>query len=225
MARESINNPAFGLISISRISASIGGKRGYRLFQSPLDHHHFLEICISGAELQRENSRDWAMARDEKIRVWLSEAQFGRFITSAGMGSGVPCTISRFNGQMIPEIPVSGGTKETFDKELKKLTKDVANNMKQAVDKLNALLDKPRTTKGELTELKDLLASIKQNIECNIPYIENSFEESLDAAVQDAKTEIEAHVTNTLIKKGLDKAILGESQTIVALPEGKDENS
>jgi len=184
MKKKTIEHPAFGSINISRVS--IGGK-GYRLFNSPLKHHHVIEIKISGAGLQRSLSKDWIFPREGKISVWLSEAQFGRFISSAGIGDGIPCTITRFNGESIEEVPHDEGVKKTFDKELREATSSASSGIAEAEKMIVDFLGKPRVTKKELNELKDVIYKLRMDIGDTIPFIENQFEKATDAAVQDDK--------------------------------------
>lgn len=219
--KKILKHPSFGVVKIARVS--VGGTRGMSLFNSPLKHHHIVELKICGAELHRQINRDYAFPGESKISVYMSESQFGRMVASAGIGEGVPCTIEYFDGKRVEDLPEAEGVKRVFDKEIKDLTKKVAVDIYDAVKMVKTLLEQPRVTKGELNKLKSLMERAEQNITSNIPYVEHSFEEALEKAVDYAKTEIEAHAVSVLQRTGLDRvAGVGGGEKIVMLSDGSD---
>ena len=97
-------HPSFGVAGFSRISVGGGG---IQLFDSSVPHQHYIELWISTAKRQRGLHRDWITSdgNDEIVRIAMSEAQFGALVSSFGQGGGVPVTISRRDGALVPAGP------------------------------------------------------------------------------------------------------------------------
>lgn len=88
------HHPAFGTISLHRVSATPGAV----LFQSDVRHSEYMRITIHEASRRRELHRDWVHPEKELFEISLSLAQFASFVASGGQGSGVPCTIEYDRG-------------------------------------------------------------------------------------------------------------------------------
>jgi hypothetical protein len=81
-------HPAFGLISVPRISATPGEV----LFQSDLRHHEYVRVEVHEASRKRDLKHDWVHPGKLVCEVSMSMAQFASFVASGGT-VGVPCTI------------------------------------------------------------------------------------------------------------------------------------
>ena len=88
---ETHTHEAFGTVVLTMPQG--GGMQGMSLFGSDIGHHQCISIEIHRAELTRDLGRDWIRSRELVAKVAMSHAQFAQFITSAGNGSGTPCTI------------------------------------------------------------------------------------------------------------------------------------
>jgi len=213
------NHESFGVITVHRATC---GRDGIPLFDSPLKHHNVIQFEVRGAEHHRSLSRNWIMPTDSKVCVYMSEAQFGRMVSSAGLGEGVPCTIMRFNGQKVEDLPAVEGVKQVFDKELKATVREATKSLDTANKMIRDLLSKPRVTKGELESLKGLLEKSQQEMLSNVPFVEHQFERTLDHAVNQAKTEIDSHLAHSLQNLGLNNVKGLSEKEIVMLPDGVD---
>jgi hypothetical protein len=83
-------HPAFGLISVHRITATPGEV----LFQSDLRHHEYIRVEVHEASRKRDLKHDWVHPHRLVCEVSMSMAQFASFVASGGT-TGVPCTIER----------------------------------------------------------------------------------------------------------------------------------
>jgi len=111
-------HPAFGLIGLSRVSCSPSAV----LFGSAVKHGHYVELTIKEAERHSSIYRDFNFGRTELIKVAFSGTQLGELLTSMNVGDGVPCTITRFNGESRPRIEeFSTVQKESQDQMAEKL--------------------------------------------------------------------------------------------------------
>jgi hypothetical protein len=201
-------HPSFGIIGISRIQ----GHR--RLFGSDLTHHQYLAITISTGE---EHER-YGVAKDQWpgeriIEVFISEAQFGRMISSLNLGGGIPCTIGHVrmpdsleeynDGRVIPEAP-----REDIRKTQKDKIKEVVNERLERLTSLTKQLAdwrsaKHRPTLAELSELINVLQTL--HLASNFAYFQETMEESMEETISEGRIEFEAQLTNLLKQVGLDE--------------------
>jgi hypothetical protein len=84
------HHPAFGLISVHRISATPGAV----LFQSDVRHPEYVRVAVHEAVRKRDLKHDWVHPGKLICEVSLSMSQFASFVASGGT-SGVPCTVEQ----------------------------------------------------------------------------------------------------------------------------------
>src|SRR6476646_10686413 len=83
------SHPAWGLVSAHRVSSTPGAV----LFDSDIQHQHYMQITLRRASRDRGLSRDWIHEEGPTlIESNMSEAQWAAFVSSTNT-SGVPCTI------------------------------------------------------------------------------------------------------------------------------------
>lgn len=199
------SHPSYGMIGISHAQVSGGG---YNLFGSPLETHHTV-MCISIRRCERDHTlgRDWFFGRDEIIEVMLSPMQFAELITTPNVGNGVPCTIRHLHGEIIDNPPSEATervkVKTHFADDMKKL----AGRLKKMQADVNTVLSKPKSEikPGELADLKNRIQLFVQDIESNIPFMLESFDEATDKVTTSAKAEIDAFITGAVHKLGFER--------------------
>jgi hypothetical protein len=180
---------SFGMIGFNRIYG--GGKR--RLFGSPLrDHGSSMILRIHTAHRRHGLSEDRAFADKQLIEVELSSAQFAALLTTLNHGDGVPCTLKRFDGKQIEEPPDEeievDRIREGFVARMSRFKQYVAKQRKRVDD----LVAQGKTTKGVLKEIQSALEQIEQEVESNIPFTLDQFEEATEKIVTTAKAEVDA---------------------------------
>ena len=139
------------------------------------------------------------------IRVAFSPAQFAELITSMNIGSGVPCTIRRIGGERVESIPDEMHVNE-LDRQkdsFKKQMKELSENLHKAQNRIKELLALPKLNKEQKTELQNVLYKGIQDIDSNIPFYMEMFDEATDNIVQEAKAEIDATVHNCVLSAGI----------------------
>lgn len=194
-------HPAYGIASIHRVSGNAGN-----LFGSSVYCDHYVELEISsGVEIETGSYHSFLPAGKSHIRVVFSPAQFAELITSMNISSGVPCTIKNIAGERIDRIPDElhvnelDRQKDNFKKRMKDLSKDLHN----AQDRIKELLSLPRLTKEQKDELRNVLYKGIQDIDSNIPFYMEMFDETTENIVQEAKAEIDATVHNCVMNAGI----------------------
>ena len=194
-------HPAYGIASFHRVCGNVGN-----LFGSSVDCNHYVELEISsGVEIDNGSYHSYLPTGKPHIRVAFSPAQFAELLTSMNVGSGVPCTIKNIAGERIDMIPDEihvnelDRQKDNFKKEMKELSESLHN----AQNRIKELLSLPRLTKEQKDELRNVLYKGIQDIDSNIPFYMEMFDEATDNIVQEAKAEIDATVHNCVLNAGI----------------------
>ena len=199
-------HPAYGMIGISR--THIGGA-GVPLFGSSLRHNELITLRIHKGKVSRNLGKEWYSDEGTIIEVELSQNQFAEFITTANVGSGVPCTISRYQGQLIPEPPYQN-KKDFYSTEFKITMQNKAKQLDAGLERAREILEKKSIGKADKEELMEVFNKFVTEVGSNIPHLEKSFLEQMDKTVTEAKGEIEAFVTRNITEEGR-KVLFGEN--------------
>lgn len=212
-------HPSWGTIRIHRCSGSAV------LFDSVARHQHFIALSIHRATRKRDLNQDWIHGgMKELIEIQMTESQFARMLSSAGDGGGVPCTLSRVQGELIPGAP-DDNVGETYKKEIKDSALEATKRLRAIEIKLAELLAGKTVKKGDVRELQSAVRSACSVIDDHLPFLIGQVEEKLETVVDEAKTNIESFLQLRAQQLGMSR-MLGANDiapTIPALPEGDDE--
>lgn len=198
---EKEEHESFGMIEISRNT----NNRGQALFGSSIKHENIITIKIKKGVVERSINNDWYFDKGIPfIEIDMSPTQFAELITTLNHGSGTPCTIKYINGQKMPECPEVNKRQQfeqEFANDMYALKKDITKLTEETKQLLNS--KKPLTIKEKQLILSQI-ESLEREIQHNIPYVQAQFNEQMDKTVLEAKGEMEAFVTNTVQKLGLN---------------------
>lgn len=222
---EKFEHPAMGLLALSRLH----GSHGTSLFGSRVKHSETVKITLRNAEMRRSLSRDWYAANDIIAQVEMSPAQWAEFVSSFGMGDGVPVTIRYKRTGEFLECPPYEEPQTTFEAheiDLNRAVEEGRKMLNQMMAEIDALGDAPG--KKKIAELRRNLKIEIGNLLSNLPFIGNSLKKSMDATVQEAKIEMDAFAQNHVILAGLrsiaeNKAIAAGSDASASLPPSDTE--
>lgn len=218
MFEKKFEHPACGMIRASRVTSG-GGKT---LFGSELKHRDTITLTIATGSKSRELNQDWYFAGRDIVEVEMSYSQWGQFICSMNVGSGIPCTIRYRDGKRIEELPEPEATIQVYDEEMQKNLSDAKANAEKAIASAKEILSKQTIGKGDRERLLRLLEDMAGNLSGATPFIEKQFREKMEHVVADAKAEVEAYVNNKLIDLGV-KGVAGGVQSPLQL-NGIDED-
>lgn len=191
-----LEHESFGFIRASRVSGGAG-----QLFDTAVKHSHCITITIGRATKRRQFHETYVHARNELIRVSMSESQFAQFITSMNTGSGAPCTLSRVDGRFVPPPPPDTNTRETFENEVQQAGIALAASADSALASLKALQAKGKATKGELSQALKEVENLQRELISNMPFMMERFAEGIEKLIDRAKIDINAHAV--MIGQGL----------------------
>lgn len=191
---------SYGVMEICRIESN--AKK--TLFGSSIKHERTINIKISRADKKRGLNRHWYHGRERLIDIELSASQFTDAITTMNNMPGTPVTL-RYIGNVKMEDCPDESQRELFEKEFEQKVKDVSI---QAL-KLKGLADTILNQKGALKvadkkQIQSIIYSLVQNIRANLPFIQSSYNESMDKTTSEAKAEVESFFNNMIARLGLE---------------------
>jgi hypothetical protein len=217
--------PFMGTIKVSRCQGRAD------LFDSDVEHMHFIEVEISHADRTRHLSQNWIHGGNQIVSVWMSEIQWAHFLSSMNQGEGSPCTLKHIEGKRIQgPKPASAPESVKFEQEITETVKDSLNALKACIAKLTeATIPKSKSPgKTELNEMLSLLNTAQREFTANLPFVEQQFKEHTEKMMATAKLEFEGYMTTRLRDMGLEAAALTAAQSgapkpvfMQQLPEGK----
>lgn len=195
-------HPAFGVAVVTR---GHGGPMS--LFQSDVQHQEFITLSIHRAERTRDLSHDWVHPREELVEVRLSLAQWGALVSSIGLGSGVPVTItSTTEDRMVPAIPFA----PRIAASLNEVRGSVGKLLARAKETLGDLTDAIEQKKGVVAVRNALRThtSTLDNAEGNAAFTVEALVEAGESVTSQVKADIEAHILAAAAQTGLEAPIV-----------------
>lgn len=199
-------HPAFGMAHVNRVSST----RGQSMFDSEIEHTHFVSLTINRATRSRELNRDWIYERDNLIEINMSEAQWAQLVSSMN-SSGTPVTLAWTKEEgYIPRIP--------FAPRLALSREEVHTAATKAYEKVNAAFTEveAKPTKANLRALKTAL----EHAISGVDYATKTLDEHTENTVAKARADIEAIIANANLRgvnlalpKNLDGAPEIETRT------------
>lgn len=199
--REKIQHESFGQISFTRTQG-----RGQTFYGSELPQDHYVSMEIRQSEVQRDLTNEWYRTYGiPLIRIRMSSGQFAELITSMNMGSGIPCTIERLMGKKVEEFPEIESRKELIHRKFEERMKQFADTIRENKIKAKEIVKKKTLSKDDVRELSFQLDFLTQEIEQNIPFFAECFQETMDKVVLEAKKEVENAIQHKINVLGLNE--------------------
>jgi hypothetical protein len=193
IGREVSRHAAYGQVSIHHVQGAS------HLYGSDFEHRSYVRLSIKRSELHRDLAHDWHFEREPLIEIALSEAQYAAMI-SAPNRQGVPCTIEHVNGAMVPGLPRRDTTK-LYNAEIERKLHDTVRLLEAQRDAIKAGVSKlPKKAQEEV--LRPIETAIRE-IGGNTPFVIRSFGEHMEQTVVNAKIEVNAYATNTIVRAGI----------------------
>lgn len=206
------SHPSFAVAIVNRVSSNPGAP----MFQSDLLHQQYISLKIETATRSRDLNHDWVHPRDGLIEVRMSLSQWGALVSSMGIGSGVPVTLTwKENGGRIPEPPYEPRMQESLvevDGAVEKLLAD-------AQESYEVLADAIENKKG-VKAIREALRTHGfrlSNAKGNARFAVKSLTSAAEKVVNHARADIEASILNAIQLTGGKVSI--ESPKIRTLAE------
>lgn len=198
-----INHPAYGVISLSRPS---GGS--CEMFGSDLKHNSRVTITINRAEENRSLNTSWIHSRKELIEIDMTEHQWAKFVSSAGM-SPTPCTLRHvpeegFKLKRVPEIHNQSGAKEKASSEFAAKMNKFLDKGSELIEELSDLVAAGKANKKQLLSLLSKANASYVRLGSDAAFAVECFEEEMENIVESGRSEIDAHITNLALRTGIE---------------------
>lgn len=194
------SHPAFGQARFARKQGNPG-----KLYGSNLDRHEcFITLEIHRSELIHDLNHDWYFPCDSVVDIDFSAAQFAELLTTMNVGGGVPCTLRYIHGEAIPAIPQEVQTEserieESFKRALSAKVEQLAEFEKEVAE----ILEKQSIGKKDRVRIKNLMYQARRFFTDAAPFAVSSLYEAKEKVVTSAKAEIEAFMTNAIVRAGI----------------------
>lgn len=193
-------HPAYGVAVFNRVQGRTG-----RLFGSPLkDHNHCVSLTIERACIRHDLGKDWIHGSvQELIRVTFSPTQFADLLTM-NMGSGVPCTIERVQGERMPDVPEDEPVEhEKVVDAFKVQNQETVDRLKEQLVNIRELLKKPKLSQEDKRDIEWIVGKALQDVGLNAPFMLEQFGAAATKVVTHARAEMAA-ATRTVIRAARD---------------------
>jgi len=209
---------SYGLVQMNRIDGQFSN-----LFGTNVDSSSAVALRIKKAYVERGLNKNWIHGNGEYIEVILSPNQFSELLTTMNHGQGVPCTIQHISGKRMEQPPARETEPEQIRAEFKEKVKELDQKMDEFGQKIVTILDKKSILKADRDEIRNHLRMLHREIGANFPFVLKQFNRSTEKIVKEAKSVVDAFVTQTINRAGI-KAIK-DGGGIVSVPklESKDE--
>lgn len=198
-------HPAFGCAVLTQWNSNVP----MRLFGSDLGHHTGITLRFYAAEQHRGLSSDRHVPTEILLEVDLSGAQWARLVSSQGLGSGAPVTITERRTGGFEEVPgiaaPEASKREIHGEEMAAGLRARLAEMRRVAERLTAIVEGPGVvSKNELRALSKDLARHVEQVPGSVQFVYDQFAEATEQVVEGAKAEVEAHVAGVATRLGLE---------------------
>ena len=185
-----------GLIQINR---TYGGRNV--LFGSNIPHDTCMRLTISQAYISRSFNENHYYPTNKIIEIELSPSQYAEMITNLNHGVGVPCTITKFMEERVPnDLKLNDElnlVKSEYSESVDKIMEEIRNTIYEIPD------EKAMSPK-KIRDLKRDLVNMLYRLTKEAPFMKERFDETIDKIFVEAKASIDDVVNLTLANIGLD---------------------
>lgn len=203
-------HPSYGMVQLSHRQGNP------KLFGSALDHHYnYVTLLVKTCELMRSDTGDryYGPMHGDVVEVDLSAAQFAELLTTANIGLGVPCTIRRREGERVESPPDIDSQPENIRTEFKARAKEFSKKvLAEAAAARDLLKNKATISKGDRERLAGILDQVAQELEMNMPFLVDMYQEATEKVTVGAKAEVEAFMVSAVRQAGLAALAAGQIQ-------------
>lgn len=208
-------HPSYAMIGFSRVTTN----KPENLFGASIKHGTYMTCTIRRANKVRRLSGDNYYAGEEIISIAMTEDQFARAISSPNVGYGAPCTIEHILGERPPACP-EVNPRELYEKEFAASVKGVYDGVEGLIKEARELLEMKSPTKANRQVLISKLEALSRDLSSNLPFVQSRFNESVEATIHEARSEVTAHAMEVQARMGMEALV---REYLVAIPADQQE--
>ena len=192
------SHPSYALLRFSKVSGQAN------LFESEINHQHYISMTISTADVNEEDSYRSYSPKEQLIEISMSEMQFSRAITSMNYASGVPVTLHRIEGNLLPEPPMKKSELELHRDRLDRVKDQIRDVVDNPLSKLREWREnKKRPTLKEMDQLIHDMECLRNNAGSNAEFAHTLLQEAMEDQVAASKTELDGYIRHAITSAGL----------------------
>jgi hypothetical protein len=137
------------------------------------------------------------------------------------VGDGVPCTIRYLGKERMEDPPDVHTEAEKVQTGFREDTDALAEKMNKFLQDMTVLFEKKTIGKRDREQILKQIGLFIQEVNCNMPFVLESFEKATEKVVTTAKAEVEAFTTQAVVAAGLEA--IADGRFPRALTEGSPE--
>jgi hypothetical protein len=178
------------VIRANRAQVMHGGGRGMWLFGSDISHQHVVTMEVARCSRRRQINHDYLHSEEVLLKLVMSQAQWGAFVSSFGDGTGVPATMEWLTGVgQVPAAPPESRFDESHE--------EVRQAGDRALEKISTAMKEVEEAfeSGGRRVLREKLRTLHYAIEnapANMSFAAESLTEHVEKVIAGARADIEA---------------------------------
>lgn len=185
MEKQKYTHPTFGMVSFSKVSS--GG--GTPFYGSDLKHNEFISLRINGSSLERSLTSDYYVEEERIVEVRMTKSQFSELLTCMN-SEGTPCTIEFIKDKTIPKLPKMKTRRGYVRSSFKERMDEFSETLKAQSKLAKEIITKKTLSKLDQENLGRAIASLFTQVQDNIPYFLDCFDESMEEILVEVKSQI-----------------------------------
>ncbi|NBO98846.1 MAG: hypothetical protein EBU90_01790 [Proteobacteria bacterium] len=195
------SHESYGILSLYRVTSG----RNMNFFGSDLTYGNYVELELKRGEVYHKLGGNWFNATGpELLKIRLTFAQWAEFVSSFGI-RGIPCTIESINGKRIENPPSRENLKILSEREVENKLSQLFESTEELIRILKSNVENKKSLgKKDQEDMISTLERIKRTLTVDLEFYKDQFKKETEMVVTEAKTSIDAFITNTLINKGIE---------------------
>lgn len=200
--KEEIKHESFGKLRFSRVSCT----PAQRFYGSELAQSHYIQMTLEESEVHRTLTQEsYFCSGKTLVQLRMSTGQFAELITSLNTGSGTPVTIELVGEKFMEKLPEIESRKEFVHNAFTERMKSFGDTIRKVQEDAKNIVKKKTLSKEDIRNLTHHLDWLTGEVERNIPFFAEQFQETMDKVVLEAKTEVENAIQHKISVLGLEE--------------------
>lgn len=192
-------HPSYGVMSFSRIQ---GG--GNPFYGSELTPDNYIQMTIHTSEQESSLTGDNYYEGKRLVQVRMTANQYAEMITSMN-STGIPVTIEILPEGRVETLTTQPNKLKFIQSEFKQRMTEYGERVNEYGKRITTITSKKVLSKADAKEIDSSMRMMTQEINSNIPFFLECFQEMMDKVVVEAKTTIEAAISQKIQAVGLQE--------------------
>jgi hypothetical protein len=193
-----------GMIGISRVSTSMREQ----LVGAAGMGRELVALRISHGEVYSDSyTKEGFRAKDQIVEVYMSPLQWGQFVSSFGVGDGVPCTINRLDGKMVEQEYISPSISDHYEEKTKVKLQTIRKKYASAFSEAKEILENKKTiSKSDRDKIMSAYRSLDRFLFDDLPFMEKMMVEDTTEHINKAEAQFKYEMERLIERHGLENS-------------------